>query len=121
MNIIRIEPNENGYRPSIQEDWKYPVPDGYIEVPEGVDTSAMQTHMGFVDLTIKDGTLTAITGNEEAYQAYLATLPPEMPPEPTEVQLLGREITELHLEQIAQGQMMTELQLVQMEGGAANV
>ena len=39
----------------------------------------------------------------------------------TEAQLLGREITELHLEQIAQGQMMTELQLVQMEGGAANV
>lgn len=43
------------------------------------------------------------------------------PPPVTEAQLLGREITELHLEQIAQGQMMTELQLVQMEGGAANV
>lgn len=42
-------------------------------------------------------------------------------PPVTEAQLLGREITELHLEQIAQGQMMTELQLVQMEGGAANV
>lgn len=121
MNIIKLEPSATGSRPPIQSWDGYGIPEGYIEVPDGVDTSAMQTHMGFVDLTIKDGTLTAITGNEEAYQAYLATLPPEMPPGPTEVQLLGREITELHLEQIAQGQMMTELQLVQMEGGAANV
>ena len=42
-------------------------------------------------------------------------------PEPTEAQLLGQEITGLHLEQIAQGQMMTELQLTQLEGGTANV
>lgn len=42
-------------------------------------------------------------------------------PPPTEAQLLGREITELQLEQIAQGQMMTDLQLTQLEGGTANV
>ena len=46
---------------------------------------------------------------------------PEPEPEPTEVQMLGREITALHLEQIEQGQMMTELQLGQMEGAKANV
>lgn len=84
MNIIKLGPSVTGSRPSIQEDWKYPVPEGYIEVPEGVDTSAMQTHMGFVDLTIdENGVLTEITGNDAAYQAYLANLPPETPPQPT--------------------------------------
>lgn len=42
-------------------------------------------------------------------------------PPATEAQLLGREITEIQLEQIAQGQMMTELQLNQMEGGNPSV
>lgn len=121
MNIIKLEPSATGYRPPIQSWSGYGIPEGYVEVPDIVDTSAMQTHMGFVDLTIEGGVLTAITGNEEAYQAYLDSLPPETPPEPTEAQLLGQEITELQLEQIAQGQMMTELQLTQMEGGTANV
>ena len=84
MNIIQIEPSVTGHRPSIQEDWKYPVPEGYIEVPEGVDTSAMQTHMGFVDLTIDDGgALTGITGNDAAYHAYVSNLSPETPLHPT--------------------------------------
>lgn len=42
-------------------------------------------------------------------------------PPPTEAQLLGQEITTLQLEQIAQGQLMTDLQLTQMEGGTASV
>lgn len=42
-------------------------------------------------------------------------------PPATEAQILGREITELQLEQIAQGQMMTDIQLTQLEGGKANV
>lgn len=122
MNIIKIEASNTGYRPPIQSWDGYGIPDGYIEVPDGVDTSAMQTHMGFVDLTIdEDGVLTAITGNDAAYQAYLASLPPPVEPEPTEAQLLGQEITEMQLEQIAQGQMMTDLQLAQMEGGKTGV
>ena len=35
----------------------------------------MQTHCGFVDLTLDGRTVTAIAGNEAAYQAYLAALP----------------------------------------------
>lgn len=42
-------------------------------------------------------------------------------PPPTAAQLLGRELTDLQLEQIAQGQMMTELHLTQMEGGTVHV
>ena len=75
MNIIKLEPSATGYRPPIQSWNGYGIPDGYIEVPEGVNTSAMQTHMGFVDLTIEDGVLTAIVGNDEAYQAYASTIP----------------------------------------------
>lgn len=89
MNIIRSQPNYNGSRPPIQTWNGRNIPDGYIEVPAGVDTSAMQTHMGFVDLTLEDGKLTAITGNEEAYQAYLAALPPETEPEPTQEERLS--------------------------------
>ena len=89
MNIIKIEPNATGARPPIQEGWGYQIPDGYIEVPDTVDTSAMQTHMGFVDLTIENGALTAITGNDAAYQAYVSSLPPETPPEPTTDELLN--------------------------------
>ena len=84
MNIIKLEPSATGYRPPIQSWDGYGIPEGYIEVPDGVDTSAMQTHMGFVDLTIdEDGVLTAITGNDEKHQAYLDSLPPETLPAPT--------------------------------------
>lgn len=84
MNIIKLEPSATGSRPPIQSWNGYGIPDGYIEVPDGVDTSAMQTHMGFVDLTIDDGgALTGITGNDAAYQAYVSNLPPETPPHPT--------------------------------------
>lgn len=88
MNIIKLDPSATGYRPPIQS-WSGPVPNGYIEVPDTVDTSAMQTHMGFVDLTIENGALTAITGNDAAYQAYVSSLPPETPPEPTTDELLN--------------------------------
>lgn len=40
-------------------------------------------------------------------------LTPPVPP--TETQLLGREVTDLHLSQIEQGQLMTDLQLQMME------
>lgn len=90
MNIIKIEPNVTGYRPPVQSWSGYSIPDGYIEVPDGVDTSAMQTHMGFVDLTIDEyGVLTAITGNDEKHQAYLDSLPPETEPEPTDTDVLN--------------------------------
>lgn len=90
MNIIKLDPSATGYRPPIQSWSGYGIPEGYIEVPEGVDTSAMQDYMGFVDLIVdEDGVLTAITGNEERYRAYLASLPPEAPPMPTQEERLA--------------------------------
>lgn len=84
VQIIKLEPSATGSRPPIQSWSGTSIPEGYIEVPEGVDTSAIQDYMGFVDLTLdEDGALTSITGNEERYRAYLASLPPEPEPEPT--------------------------------------
>lgn len=97
MNIIQLEPNPSGSRPPIQT-WSGPVPpQGYLEIPAGVDTSAMQTHAGFVTLTVEGGVVTAITGDDAAHQAYLESLPPEVPepPDPvTQVQLAVAELAE---------------------------
>ena len=120
MNIIQLTATEAGYRPPIQSWSGATPPSGYAAVAPECDTSAMQTHCGHVDLTIEDSVVTAITGNDEAYQAYLDSLPPPVEPEPTEAQLLGQEITDLQLEQISQGQWITELELNQLEGGSTN-
>lgn len=78
MNIIQINSSATGSRPPIQS-WSGAMPPrGYAAVTPDCDTSAMQTHSGFVDLTIEGGVVTAITGNEEAYQAYLETIKPNI-------------------------------------------
>lgn len=83
MNIIKLEPSATGSRPPVQSWNGYGMPEGYIEVPDGVDTSAMQTHCGFVDLMQdEDGNLLQIVGHDENYQAYLETIKPD-----TEIEL----------------------------------
>ena len=84
MNIIQLEPNPSGSRPPIQT-WSGPVPpQGYLEIPAGVDTSAMQTH--------EDGVVTAITGDDAAHQVYLESLPPEVPEPPSELERLRADV-----------------------------
>ena len=77
MNIIQINSSATGYRPPIQSWSGATPPSGYAAVAPNCDTSAMQTHKGHVDLTIEDGVVTAITGNDEAYQAYLTSVAPD--------------------------------------------
>lgn len=77
MNIIQLTATEAGYRPSIQPWTGATPPSGYATVAPECDTSAMQTHCGHVNLTVEDGVVTAITGNDEAYQAYLASVAPD--------------------------------------------
>lgn len=117
MNIIQLTVSGTGGRPPIQSWNGATPPSGYAAIAPDCDTSAMQTHKGHVDLTIEDGVVMAITGNEEAYQAYLTALPPPVEPEPTEAQLLGQEITAMELESIAQGQKQTALELDLLEQG----
>lgn len=92
MNIIKIKPNQNQSYPPIQT-WEVSygaIPKGYALVPANIDTSVMQKYYGFVNLTVENNVVTDITGNEEAYQNYLASLP-EPEPEPLD------EVTKLKL------------------------
>ena len=75
----------------------------------------LYTEDGIPRYKLDDGR--AMERTEEEIAADRVALPK---PGPTEAQLLGREITALQLEQIAQGQWITELELNQMEGGTAN-
>lgn len=70
-------------------------------------------------IVLEEGTDPAIFGaiaDERVFDIGDTWAPPL-----TEAQLLGQEITDLQLEQIAQGQWMTELELNQLEGGVVSV
>src|SRR5574344_596076 len=79
MKFIQSVANPSGNYPAIQAlDF---APDGWFPIASNCDTSAMQTHAGFVTLTITDGVVTAIMGDDTAYQAWKAANP-ERPTEP---------------------------------------
>lgn len=82
MNIIQINANENGGRPPMQS-WHGEPPDGYALVPDALDTSVFYDFMGFVTLELDGSTVTAMTGNQEALDAYKASLPEPVEPPPT--------------------------------------
>lgn len=82
MNIIQINANENGGRPPLQS-WHGAPPAGYALVPDTLDTSVFYEFMGFVTLELDGSTVTAMTGNQEALDAYKASLPEPVEPEPT--------------------------------------
>ena len=82
MNIIQINANENGGRPPLQS-CQGAMPAGYALVPDTLDVSAFYDFMGFVKLELDGGTVTAMTGNQEALDAYKASLPEPTPLPPT--------------------------------------
>ena len=82
MNIIQINANENGGRPPIQS-WNGAPPAGYALVPDTLDASVFYNFMGFVTLELDGSTVTAMTGNQEALDAYKASLPEPVEPPPT--------------------------------------
>ena len=82
MNIIQINANENGGRPPMQS-WNGAPPAGYALVPDTLDTSVFYNFMGFVTLELDGSTVTAMTGNQEALDAYKASLPEPVEPPPT--------------------------------------
>lgn len=82
MNIIQINANENGGRPPMQ-NWNGAPPAGYALVPDTINTSVFYNFMGFVTLELDGSTVTAMTGNQEALDAYKASLPDPVDPQPT--------------------------------------
>lgn len=83
MQILQKAPLENGGY-SVIQTWPNDVlPKGYVIVPDTLDTSVFYEFLGFVDLTIEGDTVTAMTGNQAALDAYKASLPEPTPPPPT--------------------------------------
>ena len=83
MNIIQITANENGAYPPMQS-WDSPTPpDGYALVPDTVGTESFYSDNGFVVLTIEGDTVTAMEPTMNAWEAWKASLPPPVEPEPT--------------------------------------
>ena len=83
MRIIQTVSRANGGRPPIQS-WTGDVPpEGYVIVPDTLDTSVFYDFMGFVTLELDGSTVTAMIGNQEALDAYKASLPEPVDPPPT--------------------------------------
>lgn len=83
MQIIAKEPLENGGY-SVIQTWPGEVPpEGYVIVPDTLGTSVFYDFMGFVTLELDGDTVTAMIGNQEALDAYKASLPEPVDPPPT--------------------------------------
>ena len=83
MQILQKAPLENGGYSVIQTWPGDAPPEGYVIVPDTLDTSVFYEFLGFVDLTIEGDTVTAMTGNQAALDAYKASLPEPTPLPPT--------------------------------------
>lgn len=90
MKIIKITPYENGARPALQ-DWRdKEVPSGYAWCPdEFVAVFYSTAPAGFVDITVDNDTVVAMTVNEEALAKYIAGLPEPIEPEPSVEEILN--------------------------------
>ena len=95
MKIIQSTPNPSGAYPPIMEGWNYATPDGWYPVADGIDTSAMQTHAGFVTLTVSDGVVTNVIGDDAAYKAWKDAQPAPKEPEPDPVAILAETVADL--------------------------
>lgn len=86
MYIIKITPYENGARPPLQTWAGSVAPDGYAFCPdEFVDVFYSTDPAGFVNIAVENDIVTEMTINQEALDAYIASLPePEPEPEPVE-------------------------------------
>lgn len=83
MHILSRELSENGGY-SVIQTWPGDVPpEGYVIVPDTLDTSVFYDFMGFVTLELDGDIVTAMIGNQEAFDAYKASLPEPTPPPPT--------------------------------------
>lgn len=72
MNIIKTEPVSKHI-----QSWQGTVPPpGHAIVPDNLDTTEFYTYNGFVNLEVdEENTVTAITPNLEAWEAWKSSLP----------------------------------------------
>ena len=112
MKIIKINALENGGHDNQESEFIKEVPEGWAKIPDDME---IPDTFPFVNIKV-DGKIVT-----EILPGFVPEEPEPDPIGPPETQVLGREITDLNLEQIAMGQEITELQLMFMEGGKAVV
>jgi hypothetical protein len=86
MYIILKEAYESGARPALQSWTDVVPPKGYAFCPdEFVEVFYSTDPAGFVNITVENDIVTSMTVNQEALDAYIATMPEPAPePEPVE-------------------------------------
>ena len=86
MYLIKIEASPNGSRPPLQSWDRNVIPDGYALCPDEFAEIFYSTDpAGFVNITVNYETcrVTSMTVNQEALDAYAASLPEPEKPQPT--------------------------------------
>lgn len=92
--IISKEPNSIGIRSNQSWDKTAP-PDGYLFCEESDIYGVYLEYRGFVNIEYDDVTVTSMTGNQEALDAYLAEHPDPVPPEPGEEEISDEEAVDI--------------------------
>ena len=77
MYYIKSQPNENGNYGNPVSNQR----EGMIALPDNLLSAYIATK-GFADLTFDEDIVTAVSVNQDAYDAYMATVGPESEPEP---------------------------------------
>ena len=78
MKIILIEAYESGARPALQEWSGEKPPAGFAFCPDAfADVFYSTNPAGFVNITVEGDTVTAMTVNQAALNAYIAENPEE--------------------------------------------
>lgn len=92
MYIIRNQKDEYGHYTTFQTWSGDEIPSGCYKCPDEFKDVFFSTDPGgFVNITVENNTVTSMTVNTEAYNAYLASLPepePEPDREPTADEIL---------------------------------
>ena len=78
MKIIKITTNENGSRPALQ-DWSHKAPPtGYAWCPDKfVEIFYSTSPSGFVNISVRNNSVSAMEINESALNAYIEALEKE--------------------------------------------
>lgn len=114
MMYLQQEPNPSGAYPPPQSSQA----PGLLELPEEF-LEPFLTYSGYVTLTTLEEKVVALTPNLEAWEAWKASLPEEpTAPAYTELELTQQAITDLELSDIEQGQAITDLEIMILEGQA---
>lgn len=89
MKIIEIKTSEIGGHDN--QDFHGVLPEGWAVIP---DTMAIPDTFPFVNITVKDGVVTSMTENQEAYDAAVAAAEEaETEAAPTQLDILEAQVT----------------------------